>query len=62
KMLVGFTCTHCSTRTHKLISKTSYEKGVVIIKCDGCEVLHLVADNLGWFMEGKNIEEMVKSK
>lgn len=55
-------CTVCSTRMAKDISKHSYEKGVVILRCDGCSNLHLVADNLGWFNEGKNIEEILKSK
>lgn len=29
--------------------KNAYHKGVVLIKCDNCNKVHLVADNLGWF-------------
>ncbi|KAJ3150985.1 hypothetical protein HDU86_006241 [Geranomyces michiganensis] len=31
------------------MSKKAYTTGVVIIKCDGCAVQHLIADHLGWF-------------
>ena len=27
----------------------AYNKGVVLIRCPGCEALHLMADRLGWF-------------
>jgi mitochondrial protein import protein ZIM17 len=58
-----FTCNKCSNRSGKTFSKDSYEKGVVLIRCDGCSNLHLVADNLGWFRdEPVNIETILKSK
>ena len=36
---------------------------VVLIRCEGCDNLHLIADNLGWFRdEGVNIEQLMKEK
>lgn len=49
KFLIGFTCKKCNKRSYKLISKKSYYEGVVIIRCDQCKNLHLIADHLGWY-------------
>lgn len=64
KMRLVFTCKKCNTRNDKLMSKHAYEKGIVIVRCDGCEKLHLIADNLDWFKnpQGKNIEEILAAK
>lgn len=65
KMRLSFTCKKCKTRTtNKLISKLAYNKGVVIVRCDGCNNNHLIADNLGWFSEvnGMNIEKLMALK
>ena len=58
-----FTCTVCDTQQQKTFSKDSYEDGVVLLRCDNCDSLHLIADNLGWFSDGKlNIEDIMKEK
>ncbi|XP_006620352.1 uncharacterized protein LOC102678178 [Apis dorsata] len=65
KIKVMFTCKKCNFRNGKIISKLAYEKGLVIIRCDGCKNNHLIADNLGWFEELKNkqnIEKLLAAK
>ena len=47
----------------KTISKQAYGHGVVLVRCDGCESLHLIADNLGWFSDTRvNIEDIMAEK
>lgn len=52
-MAIQFTCKVCDRRNSKTFSRTAYTKGIVIIKCGGCENNHLIADNLGWFQHVK---------
>ncbi|CAK9795145.1 DNL-type zinc finger protein [Anthophora plagiata] len=60
KIKVIFTCKKCNYRNGKIISKMAYEKGLVIIRCDGCKNNHLIADNLGWFEDLKNKNNIEK--
>jgi protein import protein ZIM17 len=45
-----------------VISKKSYDNGIVVVRCDCCDKQHLIADNLGWFGPHKNIEEILAER
>ena len=49
--MMMYTCAvqGCGSKQARTFSKDSYYKGVVLVRCDGCDNLHLIADNLGWF-------------
>ncbi|TVU27681.1 hypothetical protein EJB05_19178, partial [Eragrostis curvula] len=57
-----FTCKVCETRSMKMASRESYEKGVVVARCGGCDNLHLIADRLGWFGEPGSIEDFLAAQ
>ena len=57
------TCGKCNTKSLRSFTKHAYHHGVVLIRCQGCDHVHLVADNLGWFDDKpKNIENMGEVK
>ncbi|KAK4772550.1 hypothetical protein SAY86_014325 [Trapa natans] len=57
-----FTCKVCETRSVKMACRDSYEKGVVVVRCSGCNNLHLIADRLGWFGEPGSIEDFLAAR
>lgn len=57
-----FTCKVCETRQMKMCCRESYEKGVVVVRCGGCDNLHLIADRLGWFGEPGSIEDLLATR
>ena len=69
KLLIQYTCSHSPCEraeeertSKKVISKLSYDEGVVLVKCQ-CDKFHLIADHLGFFEdESKTIEDIMREK
>ncbi|KAJ3672171.1 hypothetical protein LUZ60_006892 [Juncus effusus] len=61
-MAMIFTCKVCETRSVKTACRESYETGVVIARCPGCNNLHLIADRLGWFGQPGSVEDFLAQK
>lgn len=63
QVAIIYTCKLCSKRSMQQFSKNSYKNGTVVIRCPGCQALHLIADNLGIFTDEKsNIFDYLKEK
>jgi len=58
---IEFDCTICHEKIAQTFNKSP--KGVVIIRCSGCQNLHLIADNYGFngFSE-RGVEDVVGSR
>lgn len=63
KMVIMYTCRVCDTRSARTISKPSYQSGVVLVRCPGCNKLHLIADRLGYFGdESADVESLLAAR
>ena len=61
--MMAYTCSVCETKQARTFAKDANTKGVVLMRCEGCDKLHLIADNLGWFRdESVNIEQIMAEK
>jgi len=49
KLIIMYTCKVCETRSARKISKHSYQRGVVVVKCGCCNNMHLICDHIGVF-------------
>ncbi|UKJ87903.1 hypothetical protein MACJ_000345 [Theileria orientalis] len=62
RYIAVFTCNICDHRSAKSFSKQAYNHGIVYVRCESCKSLHLISDQLGWFGDKQNIEEILSRK
>ena len=48
---VRYTCKLCGTTTTKAVNPHAWATGTVFGRCDGCQVIHKLTDNLELFHE-----------
>ncbi|KAM3268109.1 hypothetical protein P3S67_031659 [Capsicum chacoense] len=61
-LMMIFTCKVCETRSMKTVCRESYDQGVVVARCDGCNNIHLIADRLGWFGQPGSVEDFLAAR
>ncbi|KAI3955108.1 hypothetical protein MKW92_034557 [Papaver armeniacum] len=57
-LAMDFTCKVCETRSVKTAIRESYDKGVVIVRCDGCNNYH----QLRFFGEPGSMDEFLAAR
>jgi hypothetical protein len=57
-LIAMYTCKVCDVRSARMISKRAFEHGVVLLRCPGCQNLHLLADHLDYFGSADEVKSV----
>ena len=59
-----YTCNQCDTKNAAKFSASSYETGSIVVRCEGCQSLHLLVDHLKFFdaMETFDVETLMAER